>query len=160
MLQARLARQIACVLVCLIDGASDMSAAQAGPREHDRRALIAALESLIATGEPRHTTHDEGERLQLAVDEAIARGDHEIEQLAIRAAAPLTAYISRPVNSTLDLPSVVFSASNVLRVRRSVPYTAQVHASVADIRETESSGIESVTARPPRQLRTMDAPSP
>ncbi|MBA3296042.1 MAG: hypothetical protein H0U19_03840, partial [Acidobacteria bacterium] len=77
-----------------------------------------------------HTTHDEGERLKLAVDEAIARGDHEMEQLAIRAAAPLTAYISRPVNSTLDLPSVVFSASNVLRVRRSVPYTAQVHVSV------------------------------
>jgi hypothetical protein len=106
------------------------SASAAEHQDADRRALIAALESLIATGEPRHTTHDAGQQLQLGVDEAIARGDKEIERLAIRAASPLSASVSRPVSSTRELPSLGFDASSVLRVKNPVPYTAQVYASV------------------------------
>jgi len=60
--------------VLLIAAGPDAVAAQ----DDNRAALVAALESLIATGEPRHTTHDQGEWLQLAVDAAIARGDRQI----------------------------------------------------------------------------------
>ncbi len=99
-------------------------------QDGDRRALITALESLIATGEPRHASHDEGERLQLAVDAAIARGDQEIERLAIRAASPLTASVTRPVSSTRDLPAISFQSVRVLRVRRPLAYKADIYASV------------------------------
>lgn len=111
-------------------GASGVATTQSVQDSSDRGALIAALESLLTTGEPRHTDHDDGQRLQLAVDDAIARGDVEVEALAIRAAAPLTASVSRPVSSTRELPSVVFNAATVLLVRRSVAYSARVYASV------------------------------
>jgi len=100
------------------------------PQNNERQALVAALEALIATGEPRHMTHDQGEELQLAVDAAIARGDREIEGLAARAASPLTASITRPVSSIKELPGIEFNAQNVLRVPRPVLYIAQVSASV------------------------------
>jgi hypothetical protein len=103
--------------------------APAAAQDNNRTALIAALESLIATGGPHHTDHDAGQWLQLAVDDAIARGDREIEGLAIRAAAPLLASVSRPVSSTLDLPSISVNSRNVLRLKNPVPYTAQVYAS-------------------------------
>jgi hypothetical protein len=106
------------------------AAGQSAGQDIQRRALIAALESLIATGEPRHITHDEGQWLQLAIDDAIARGDREIEMLAIRAASPLTASITRPVSSARDLPAISFDASAVLRVKRAIPYTARVFASI------------------------------
>lgn len=96
-------------IVLVLFGAAGHSNSQ----ETDRPALIAALERLMATGEPRHTTHDEGQRLQLAVDEAVARGDHELERLAIRAASPLTASISPPVGSIRELPKISFDASTV-----------------------------------------------
>jgi hypothetical protein len=98
--------------------------------EDDRGALIAALESLIATGQPRHTTHDQGEWLQVAVDAAIAHGDKGIEQLAVRAAAPLTASITRPVSSSQYPPGIEFNAQNALRVPRPVSYTARIAASL------------------------------
>jgi hypothetical protein len=112
--------------VLLIAAGPDAVAAQ----DDNRAALVAALESLIATGEPRHTTHDQGEWLQLAVDAAIARGDRQIEQLAIRAAAPLTASIDRPVISSEILPDIGINAQSVLRVPRPVPYTARIAASL------------------------------
>ena len=102
----------------------------AAAQDDDRRALAAALESLIATGAPGHTTHDQGEWLQIAVDAAIARSDREIEQLAVRAAAPLTASITTPVSSSEYPPGIQFSARNALRVPRPVPYTARIAASV------------------------------
>ena len=64
-----------------------------------RGRLAAALESLIANGPRGHTTHDDGEWLQLAVTDAIRRGDTAIERLAVRAASPLTARIISPVSS-------------------------------------------------------------
>jgi hypothetical protein len=114
------------IAACLIATAPSTAVAQ----DNDRQALIAALESMITTGEPRHTTHDQGEWLQLAVDAAIARGDKEIEQLAIRAAAPLTASIDRPVISSEILPGIGIDAQNVLRVPRPVPYTARIAVSL------------------------------
>jgi hypothetical protein len=114
----------------------------------DRSALIAALERLMATGEPQHTTHDDGQRLQLALDEAIAHGDREVERLAIRAASPLTASIDRPVASIHEPPSITFDATTVLGVKRAVPYTARLFASldggayeqVAEVRSGKSVG--------------------
>lgn len=134
-----------------------LSASAADHQDNDRRALIAALESLIATGEPRHTTHDAGQQLQLGVDDAIARGDREIERLAIRAASPLTASVSRPVSSTRELPSLGFDASSVLRLKNPVPYTAQVYASVDNrefvltrvVRSGKSEGARVDTVLPP-----------
>jgi hypothetical protein len=96
----------------------------------DRSALIAALERLMATGEPHHTTHDDGQLLQLAVDEAIALGDQEIERLAIRAASPLTVSINPPVASVHEPLSITFDATTVLSVKRAVPYTARLFASL------------------------------
>ena len=114
------------IAACLIATAPTTAAAQ----DNDRRALVSALESMIATGTPRHTTHDQGEWLQIAVDAAIARGDNEIEQLAVRAAAPLTASITRPVSSSEIPPGIEFNAQNALRVPRPVPYTARIAASL------------------------------
>lgn len=117
------------LLVCLI-GAPQLAAAQAASPQSDRQAIMAMLDSLIATGEPSHTSHDEGEQLQHGVDEAIARGDAEIEALAIRAASPLRAWLTPPVSSTRDLPSISFDTAAVLRVRRALSYSARVFASV------------------------------
>lgn len=117
------------LLVSLL-GAPHIAAGQAASPQSDRQALVAALESLIATGEPRHTSHDEGEQLQHAVDAAIARGDTEVEALAIRAASPLTASIGVPVSSTREPASITFDTSTVLRVRRALSYSARVFASV------------------------------
>jgi hypothetical protein len=124
------------------------AAGHANSQDTDRTALIVALERLIATGQPHHTTHDEGQRLQLGVDAAIARGDHEIERLAIRASSPLTASIDRPVASINEPPSIEFDARTVLRVNRAVPYTARLFASldggayvrVSEVRSGETDG--------------------
>ena len=85
----------------------------------ERARLVAALERLITTGEPRHTNHDEGEWLQHAVDEAIGRGDRGIERLAIRAAAPIVARVSRlaaahPELVELELNPVLAGPAGVL----------------------------------------------
>jgi hypothetical protein len=116
--------------IALIVSALGVAPGTARAQVDDRPALAAALESMIATGEPRHTTHDQGEWLQLAVDAAIGRGDQEIERLAVRAASPLTASVTRPVSSTVDLPGIEVNAQNALRVPRPVPYTARIAASV------------------------------
>src|SRR5262245_44420958 len=98
-------------------------------QDDNRRALVAALELRIATGEHVHMSHDQGEWLQRAVDAAIARGDQEIEHLAVRAASPLSASIDRPVSSSDELSGIGFDAQNALRVRRPVAYTARIEAS-------------------------------
>jgi hypothetical protein len=119
---------IVCLLACL--GSAAPADGQVTDQDSNRSAIIAALETLMATGEPRHTAHDEGQRLQLAVDAALSRGDAEIERLAVRAATPLIASVTRPINAIHDLPSIEFSANDVLRVRRPVPYTARMFASI------------------------------
>ena len=68
---------------------SGQSLAWAQTADSPRARLVQALEALIATESSGHTTHDDGEWLQLAVTDSIRRGDREIERLAVRAAAPL-----------------------------------------------------------------------
>jgi hypothetical protein len=119
---------LSCLIAC-VAAAADVTTAASTRQDTSRSAIIAALESLMVTGEPHHTDHDAGQWLQLAVDDAIARGDREIEKLAIRAAAPLVASVNRPVSSTLGVPFISFNSRNVLRLKNPVPYTAHVYAS-------------------------------
>jgi hypothetical protein len=125
----KLRRSATATLIATVVTPAVLISASRSTFDVDRTALVAALEALIATGQPRHNTHDEGERLQLAVDDAIARGDQEVERLAVRAASPLTATISRPVSSTRDLPSIQFESGDVLRVPRPAAYTADIKVS-------------------------------
>jgi hypothetical protein len=96
----------------------------------DRASLVAALERLLATGEPPDTSHDDGQLLRWNVEAAIARGDAEIERLAVRASAPLIPAISNLISSTQNLPSFGVSSLTRLPVPRPVPYTAAIYASV------------------------------
>ena len=121
---------LASVIWCLAQPSSGAAAGQPIGAYSDHRALIAALESLIATGQPRHTTHDEGERLQLAVNEAIVRRDREIERLAMRADSPIVASVARPISSIDNLPGIALDTSSVLKLPHPVPYTARVRASI------------------------------
>jgi len=105
---------------------SGQSLAWAQTADSPRARLVQALEALIATGSSGHTTHDDGEWLQLAVTDSIRRGDREIERLAVRAAAPLRARITRPVSPTHDLPALDIDTGNVLSVPRPINYRAQV----------------------------------
>jgi hypothetical protein len=101
-----------------------MSGAQTAASQ--REALAAALETLITAGPAVHATHDAGEWLQLAVDEAISRGDAAIERLAVRAASPLRARITRPVTPTESLTALEINTHRVLKVPRPVGYSAQI----------------------------------
>jgi len=109
-----------------------VSTAEAQTRSHEqqREWLIRGLETLIATGTPEHTTHDLGEQMQRAVDDAIGRGDTGIEQLAIRAASPLTASMTTPASSTASLPSLELNALTVLRLPRPMAYAARMYVSL------------------------------
>ena len=100
-----------------------------------RDAVVHRLHRLIATGLPVDTGHDEGEWLQLAVTYAIQRGDREIEQLAMRAAAPLRLRVTRPVSSSegsaTDGPAALeITSHEVLQLRRKVPYVAYIEGSL------------------------------
>ena len=118
------------LLVCLFVGLTG-AAAEAAEQSGDiqREALIASLERMIATGEPHHQTHDQGELLQRAVDRALTARDTEIELLATRAAALITARIGRPVITTTDTPPLSISARLALNLPRQVRYKADVSAS-------------------------------
>lgn len=98
--------------------------------ESPRGNLAAALEALIATGASGHTTHDDGEWLQLAVSDAIKSGDRDIERLAVRAASPLRARITRPVSSTDALTALELNTETVLNVPRPIGYSAQILVSL------------------------------
>ena len=95
-----------------------------------RTALVHALERLIATGEPHDVGHDDGELLQESVDDAIRRGDAQIERLATRAATPLVVRVARPVASVQAPPSLDINASSVLKLARPAEYTARIEGSV------------------------------
>ena len=113
-----------------------------------RGRLAAALESLIADGPRGHTTHDDGEWLQLAVTDAIRRGDTAIERLAVRAASPLTARIICPVSS-VETGTVEIAAQTLLTVPHPIRYTAQIFASAdgaefVDVGEVRSGKSQSL----------------
>lgn len=95
-----------------------------------RERVIAALERLIATGEPRHTSHDDGQWLQSEVDLAFARGDVEIIRLAQRAAAPIVARVTMPASATTSSVPLTFWTRPVLAVRPEIPYRAAIWISV------------------------------
>ena len=117
------------LVVTAISPAAVFPASQS-PALYERDRVKTGLEALITTGTPRHASHDEGEWLQRAVEEAIRRGDGEIEQLAVRAAAPLTAHITRPVSSIDDPPSLEVDAQDVLTLPRFVRYVARIYVSL------------------------------
>jgi hypothetical protein len=97
--------------------------------EPARARLVAALERLMLTGEPLHTSHDDGARLQEAVDRAFASGDAEIQRLAQRAATPLVSYLDRPVAPSGGTPSIGVRRPEILKLPREVTSRAQILAS-------------------------------
>jgi len=116
------------VLTCLgVFLASSPGWAQ-DPAGSERARVVAALERLLMTGEPRHTSHDEGQWLQAAVDAAIARGDAEVERLARRAAVPLLANVSAPISS--HPAALSFETPTVLKVPAPASYRADLFVAV------------------------------
>jgi hypothetical protein len=99
-------------------------------RQSTRARVIAALETLMITGEPRHTSHDEGQWLQTEVNAAIAAGDAEITQLAQRAAIPLIAVAPTPVSSLGFNTPVMMETPAILTLPMAVAYRAHLFASV------------------------------
>jgi len=95
----------------------------------DRDTLIAALERLMTTREPRHFDHDDGELLKAAVDEAMRRGDAEIARLARRASVPILARVTAPLSPTTNLPALSIEMSPVLPLGEPMP-VAEFSASV------------------------------
>ena len=98
-------------------------------RQSTRARVIAALETLMITGEPRHTSHDEGQWLQAEVNAAIAAGDAEITQLAQRAAIPLIAVAPTPVSSLGFNTPVMMETPAILTLPMAVAYRAHLFAS-------------------------------
>jgi hypothetical protein len=144
-------RLVVCLLCALLVAAP---AAGQDASTGSRARLIAALERLMATGEPHQTSVDDGQLLQLAVDDAIRSGDTEIERLAVRAAAPLFAAVSNPLLKVGQPASLGIGSRQVLTVPRPVPFEAIIHVSVDGHDYTEagplnSSKGSSVTAKLP-----------
>ena len=100
------------------------------PRLSARGRVLAALETLMTTGEPRHTSHDEGQWLQTEVSTAIASGDAEVTRLAQRAAIPLIAVARTPVSPLGATPPVTIEMPPVLTLPTPVAYRAHLFASV------------------------------
>jgi hypothetical protein len=84
----------------------------------------------MITGEPRHTSHDEGQWLQAEVSGAVARGDADITRLAQRAAIPLLAHALTPVSPLGTNPPVAIEMPVVLTLQTPVTYRADLFASV------------------------------
>jgi hypothetical protein len=105
------------------------AAAQTSAFQH-RSDVVRLLEQLLTTGYPLDNEHDEGEWLQAAVNYVIHQGDREIEDLAIRAAVPLRARVTRPVSSTDSPPHIEVLSYRVLKLPRPVPYVAHLEASL------------------------------
>jgi hypothetical protein len=119
-------RFVLTVLMTLISWGS--LAAQPVPA--NRAGVVAALERLLETGNPRHASHDEGEWLQAEVDRAFAVKDVEIMRLAQRAAAPILARVDAPA-SAADQPLLLTIATyKVLQLTTAFDYEAELWASV------------------------------
>ena len=121
-------RWIAALLAALALSIPDLPQAPAEPT--DRARVIAALERLIATGEPRHNSHDDGQWLQEEVDRAFAQNDAELLRLAKRAAQPLVVSLSSVISSTRSLPWLSVQTLPVLAVRGGGQYRADLVVSV------------------------------
>src|SRR5688572_30087712 len=107
--------------VSILVAAAPVRSQQSAPAGMDRGALIAALERLMTTGEPRHFDHDDGELLKAAVDEAMRHGDAEIARLARRASVPILARVTAPLSPTTNLPSLSIEMSPVLPLGEPMP---------------------------------------
>ena len=118
------------VVSLMLLSAAPLRAQGVRPRESTRGRVIAALEQLMTTGEPRHTSHDEGQWLQTEVSAAVARGDAEIRRLAQRAAIPLVARALTPVSPLGSNPPVTIEVPVVLTLPTPVTYRADLFASV------------------------------
>jgi hypothetical protein len=121
-------RWIAVLLVSLALSIPGRPQAPADPSERAR--AMAALERLIATGEPRHSSHDEGEWLQQEVERAFALNDAELLRLAKRAANPVVVSLSPVISPTTSLPWLSVRPVPVLGVRNGGKYQADVMVSV------------------------------
>jgi hypothetical protein len=119
------------LLLCLFVGAIAASTEAADRSESaDRQALVATLERMIATGEPHHSSHDQGELLQRAVNAALAQSDEEVALLATRAAALLSAQVARPVIAATETVPLAISSRLALNLPYPVDYKAEIVASV------------------------------
>jgi hypothetical protein len=118
------------VVSLMLLSAAPLRAQGVRPRESTRGRVIVALEQLMITGEPRHTSHDKGQWLQTEVSAAVARGDAEITRLAQRAAIPLVAYTLTPVSPLGSNPPVTIEMPVVLTLPTPVTYRADLFASV------------------------------
>jgi hypothetical protein len=120
------------ILVCLLGAlAVAWSAVPQDAPTDSRAALITSLERLMLTGEPHQTSSDEGQLLQLSIDDAIRKGDAEIERLAVRAAAPLVAEVTRrPLIEAGQPVRLNVGTRQILKVPRPIPFEAVIYFSV------------------------------
>ncbi len=118
------------IVSLMLLSAAPLRAQGARPSESTRGRVIAALNKLMITGEPRHTSHDEGQWLQTEVSAAVARGDAEITRLAQRAATPLIAGVRTPVSVLGFAPPLTIEMPAVLTLPTPVAYRADLFASV------------------------------
>jgi hypothetical protein len=121
-------RWIAGLLATLVLSIPGRPQAPADPSERVR--VMAALERLIATGEPRHSSHDEGQWLQQEIDRAFALNDAELLRLAKRAANPLVVRTDSLIRPTTSVPWLSVRAMPVLAVRGGGQYQAEIMVSV------------------------------
>lgn len=126
-------------LVCVLGALVVTVPAAAQEVTESRAGLIAALEWLMLTGEPHQTSLDDGQLLLLAIDDAIRNGDAEIERLAVRAAAPLVAAVSKPLIEVGQPASIGIGNRQVLKVPSPVPFEAVIHVAV-DGQDYEEAG--------------------
>jgi hypothetical protein len=94
-----------------------------------REQLVIALERMIATGEPHHGTHDEGDVLQRALDRALQQQDPELELLATRAAVSIVATVTRPIVTSDEGAPIRIAAQVALKLPRPVRYAAEIFCS-------------------------------
>lgn len=97
----------------------------------DRATVVAALERLVRTGEPRHVSHDEGEELWTALQPMLRdTSDTELQSLARRAACPIVPEMFRPMTTVGQPLSVEIRGARVLPLPQLPRYVALVEASV------------------------------
>ena len=97
----------------------------------DHAALIAALERLVQTGEPRHVDHDAGQDLQSQLTCMLAnRADAPSRWLAICAAFPIVPRMTRPLSEADNPPLLELRASRVLSLPWSVAFDADIEGQI------------------------------
>lgn len=104
--------------------------ASAGPADLTREQLIEALERVIATGEPHHGTHDEGDLLQRALDRSLQQSDFELEEVATRASALVLGTVMRPVVASDQTPPLRVGARVAFKLPHPITYSADIFGSL------------------------------